>query len=91
MPGAAPQRCAYHAERAGFAICMSCKTTLCQECATQWDGIWHCTTCLSKKGTAARTRSPIAGWLAVAAVSAALFYCSIRVMVWSGVLLAGLR
>ncbi len=91
MPAATAQRCAVHADRAGFAICMSCKTTLCQECATQWDGIWHCTACLSKKRAATRSRSPVAGWLAVATASAALFYLSIRVMVWSGVLLAGLR
>jgi hypothetical protein len=91
MTTPATQRCAHHPERQAFAICMSCRTTLCQECATQWDGIWHCAACLAKKRRGTRKRSSVAGWLTVAAASAGLFYLSIRVMVWTGALLAGLR
>ena len=38
-----------HPARPAFAVCMSCAKPLCQECATQWDGIWHCAKCLAAK------------------------------------------
>ena len=91
MPQAAAQRCAFHDQRAAFALCMSCRKHLCQECATQWDGIWHCTPCLAAKRSSAKGGSSIIGWFIMAGACAALFFLSIRAMVWSGALLAGLR
>jgi len=69
---------------------MSCRRMLCQECATQWDGIWHCAGCLSAKRGAQVERSPVFGWLGVIVVSLILLFSGARVMVWAGALLAGL-
>jgi hypothetical protein len=69
---------------------MSCTKTLCQECATQWDGIWHCAACLTAKRGARSERSPLFAWLAVIALSLAFLYAGARVMVWTSAALAGL-
>jgi hypothetical protein len=63
---------------------------LCQECATQWDGIWHCASCLAAKRVATVQRSPLLGWISVLALSFFLLFASARVMVWMAALLAGL-
>jgi hypothetical protein len=69
---------------------MACQTALCQECATQWDGIWHCTRCLAaRRGTDVRSSSR-AAWLLLGAAAALLLLAGERLMVWSGALLAGL-
>lgn len=83
--------CAYHEERPAFAVCMSCAKLLCQECASQWDGIWHCSACLAAKRAAVVGESHAGGWIAVTAVSILLLFVCARVMVWTGALLAGLR
>jgi len=83
-------RCAIHAERPAFARCMSCSKMLCQECATQWDGIWHCAACLGAKRGKRAERSPAASWIGVAFVSLIFLYLGARVMVWTGALIAGL-
>jgi hypothetical protein len=69
---------------------MSCRKMLCQECATQWDGIWHCATCLGAKRGASVAKSPVLGWLGVVFVSLLLLFTGARVMVWAGALIAGL-
>jgi hypothetical protein len=91
MAQAAARWCVFHEERPAFAVCMSCAKTLCQECATQWDGIWHCAACLAAKRGTIRRQSHAAGWIAVTAVSLLSLFLSAKVMVWSGALLAGLR
>lgn len=85
-----PQRCSVHDQRPAFARCMACSKTLCQECATQWDGIWYCAACLGTKRTAAVHRSPVFSWLAVIALSLFLLFAGARVMVWTAALIAGL-
>jgi hypothetical protein len=90
MATATTKWCVHHPQRAAFALCMTCRRTICQECATQWDGIYHCAPCLAKQRTSTVTRSPVAGWLAVIAASAILLFLAARLMVWSGALLAGL-
>jgi hypothetical protein len=85
------RRCAVHQQRPGFAVCMQCAKALCQECATQWDGIWYCAQCLAARRGASRGRSHAGGWIAVIAASIVLLFFSTRLMVWTGVLLAGLR
>jgi hypothetical protein len=69
---------------------MSCSKMLCQECATQWEGIWHCAACLGVKRGATVQRSAKVSSIAVVVVSLLLLYCSARVMVWTGALIAGL-
>ena len=83
--------CAFHDQRPAFAVCMSCAKLLCQECASQWDGIWHCSPCLAAKRAAVRGQSHAGGWIAVAAVSILLLAVCANVMVRVGALLAGLR
>lgn len=90
MPSAPPRACANHPGRAAYALCMSCRSSICQECATQWDGIWHCTKCLAAKRGASAQRTGKAGWLLLAAAALLLLFASERLMVWSGALLAGL-
>jgi hypothetical protein len=87
---AATQRCSFHEGRPAFARCMSCAKMLCQECATQWDGIWHCAACLALKRGAKRRRSPVFSWISVVAASLLLLYLGARVMVWTAAVIAGL-
>ena len=85
----APQWCAFHAQRAAYARCMTCAKTLCQECATQWDGIWHCAGCLAVQRRAKVERSPLVSWLAVLGVSTLLLFAGARLMVWTAAVFAG--
>lgn len=70
---------------------MSCRSTLCQECATQWDGVWHCVQCLAAKRSAVPAKSGAGGWIAVTIATLILLYAGSRVLVWTGVLIAGLH
>lgn len=83
-------KCAFHPQRPAFANCMTCAKVLCQECATQWDGIWHCAACLAAKRGASVQRAPVLGWVLVVGASLLILFFSARVMVWTGALLAGL-
>lgn len=84
------QWCAVHPQRHAFARCMTCAKTLCQECATQWDGIWHCAACLAAKRGAKVERSPVLSWVAVVILTAVLLFTGARLMVWTAAVLAGL-
>ena len=90
MATPAARFCVHHPARPAFAVCMTCRKPVCQECATQWDGIYHCTTCLAARRGATVRRSRAAGWISVAAASVLLLYLSARLMVWAGALIAGL-
>jgi hypothetical protein len=83
------QRCSFHHDRAAFARCMSCAKMLCQTCATQWDGIWHCAACLSARRRGTVARSPVGAWLGVVTISLILLYASARLMVWTAAVIAG--
>lgn len=86
--------CAHHPDRAGFALCMSCKQVVCQECATTWDGINYCRPCLTTlRGvtTGAGRWRKIASGLVMLSIGALLFVACARLMVWSVVLLGGWR
>lgn len=69
---------------------MACRKPLCQECATQWDGIWHCAACLAQKRGASEKRSHVTGWISLVFCSLVLLYLSARMMVWVGALMSGL-
>jgi hypothetical protein len=82
--------CTDHPDRPAHARCMSCRKVLCDECATQWDGINYCSRCLQARGTAARTRTAwLPGLLMVVVIGTLLFFHA-RLMVWMGVLVAPL-
>jgi hypothetical protein len=86
----AARLCVHHPARPAFAVCMTCRKPVCQECATQWDGIYHCTSCLAARRGPRVRRSRVGGWISVAAASAILLYLSARLMVWAGALIAGM-
>lgn len=81
--------CQSHPQRPAFAVCMKCHKPLCQECATQWDGIYHCAQCLGAQRGAARSGRRVTGWLTLSAGLALLLYVSAKTMVWAGALIAG--
>ncbi len=88
---AAGQRvCANHPERPGHALCMACRKVVCQECATEWDGINYCVACLAQRRQAVATRSSLFGWITVAVAAGGLFYLSALLMVWAGVFVTSL-
>ena len=68
---------------------MTCAKTLCQECATQWDGIWHCASCLAAKRGAKVERSPVFSWIGVVLLTAISLFGGARLMVWVAAVLAG--
>lgn len=41
-------RCRYHPERDGVGVCMRCRTVICPECTTRFDGINHCAVCVAE-------------------------------------------
>ena len=69
---------------------MTCAKTLCQECATQWEGIWHCAACLAAKRGAKVERSPVLSWIGVVLVTAISLFGGARLMVWTAAVIAGL-
>jgi len=77
------QTCAHHPDRLGFALCMSCRKVVCQECATTWDGVNHCRPCLAKQRAAVEARTPVGAWIGWAAAAAALFAAAGLAMAWS--------
>ena len=91
MTTATARWCVFHEERPAYAVCMSCAKTLCQECATQWDGIWYCAACLGAKRDTVRHHSHAGGWIAVALALIITLFLGAKFMVWTGALLAGLR
>jgi hypothetical protein len=82
------QLCAHHPERRGFALCMTCRKVVCQECATTWDGVNHCRPCLARKSATKPVRAPWISWLAWAFACAVLFLAAGRSLAWSAALLA---
>jgi hypothetical protein len=83
--------CAHHPDRPGHALCMACRKVVCAECATDWEGINYCASCLARRRAAARSGLRLPGWLALAAACSLLLLLAARLMVWTGVVLAGLR
>ena len=68
---------------------MTCAKALCQECVTQWDGIWYCAACLAAKRGAKVERSPVFSWVAVVLITAAMLFGGARLMVWTAAVIAG--
>jgi hypothetical protein len=85
------RRCFHHAERPAHALCMKCRKALCQECAATWEGIHYCAACLLLMRKAGRTGVAWGGWIALALAVSGLAWLHARLLVWSGVLVAGWR
>ena len=77
--------CIHHPDRPAHALCMSCRRGLCHECATTWDGINYCATCLAAKRSASGARSSWISAIPVALAAAGLLWAVTRLMVWSAV------
>jgi hypothetical protein len=84
------QSCAHHPDRRGFALCMSCRKVVCQECATTWDGVNHCRTCLESRGAAVLSRKRVRTWVGCAIFCVAAFAMTARGLAWSAAMLARL-
>jgi len=70
--------CAFHPERPGHAACVACRTVVCQECATAYDGIYYCARCLAaRRAGRGRRRAPL-GWVLMALATGALFFAGAR-------------
>jgi hypothetical protein len=82
------QSCTHHPARRGFALCMSCRKVVCQECATTWDGVNHCRPCLAKRGAVAAPRRHVGGWIVWATICVVLLLAAGRAMAWSAAMLA---
>jgi hypothetical protein len=82
--------CADHPERHAHARCMSCHRLLCDECATEWDGINHCRPCLEARRAATTARGDWLGRTLVVAAIAVLAFAHSKLLVWIGVLVAPL-
>jgi hypothetical protein len=85
-----PLTCGDHPDRPAHARCMSCRKVLCDECATQWDGINYCSRCLHARGSASTRRAAWLPALLMIGVIVALFFFHARVMVFMGALVAPL-
>jgi hypothetical protein len=79
--------CVNHPDRYGHAVCMTCRKTVCQECATEWDGVYYCSTCLAGRRKASGARTPVFGWILVTIAAGALFVLGPKLLVWSTTLL----
>jgi B-box zinc finger protein len=88
--GAARHVCANHPDRPAHAVCMACRKAVCGECATEWDGINYCVSCLAAQRRAGRGTRSTLGALSLALASVLLFGAAVRLMVWLGVLMAAL-
>jgi hypothetical protein len=87
---AVAMHCAHHPDRPGHALCMECRRVVCEECATDWQGINYCAPCLARRRQALGAGRTWPGRLALLLACAALVAVLTRLMAWTGVLLAGL-
>ena len=88
---AAASVCAHHPDRPGRALCMDCRKVVCGECATQWDGVNYCASCLARRRARPRAGRRAPGVIALAVASALLLVAAARLSVWAGVFAASLR
>jgi len=82
--------CAHHPDRPGHALCMECRRVVCEECATDWQGINYCAPCLEKRRQATRAVRAWPGRVVLVLACAVLAVLLTRLTAWTSVLLAGL-
>jgi hypothetical protein len=88
MPSLAAARCFHHPDRPAFAVCVACARPLCQACATPWEGIHYCVSCLAGRRAAARGRGATLRALALGLFGFFLLFAAALLRVWVGALLA---
>jgi hypothetical protein len=91
MASPVAEYCAQHPDRHGCALCMSCRKVVCQECATTWDGVNLCRSCLASRGATAASRRQIRAWVSFAVFCAAALWVAAHGLAWSAAMLARLR
>lgn len=69
---------------------MACSRHLCQECATAWEGIHYCASCLAARRGSARERGRLLAWLPALLAAALLFALATQLRVIVAVALGGL-
>jgi hypothetical protein len=57
-------RCHYHPDRSGLGICVECRSVICSECTTQFEGINRCAKCLAARLERVRKLAPRNDWSA---------------------------
>jgi hypothetical protein len=92
MPETLQRRtCANHGDRPAFASCKSCRKPICQECATEWDGIQHCPRCLARRRGSAPGGGSWTGWAVLAAAITAAVALLPAVIAWTVAVLGSIR
>ena len=90
MEALARQSCAEHPDRHSFALCVSCRKVLCQECTTQLEGINYCRTCLPGVAAAPVKRASPIRFIVMTSFGVAMAMALARLLVGVGVYLAGM-
>jgi hypothetical protein len=83
--------CTHHPDRRGFALCMTCRRVVCQECATTFEGANTCRPCLLQReasALAAKKRQPPI-WIAILAAGVLLAVASAWAMAWASAIVVG--
>lgn len=75
-------RCQYHPERSGIGICVECRSVICAECTTQFEGINRCAACLKAKLAKARTLVERRDWSVGGVTLGALSVLALYAGVW---------
>jgi B-box zinc finger protein len=68
----APLSCANHPGRPALALCVSCRKRICAACATSWEGIQYCASCLAERRAAVRPGRALWGWVGMTLAAAGL-------------------
>ena len=85
MPKTSVRFCENHPDRHAHALCMSCRKHVCNACATQWEGINYCVTCLAKMATVTKSGAAAGGWVAVLVAIVLLLWATTKFVVLYGV------
>lgn len=89
MPTLSARYCSNHPEIHALAHCMSCRKTLCADCATTWQGVNYCSSCFSSIATDDPVRTGVGRLVAVLLLSVLLAFVASRVFVMIGVIMSG--
>jgi hypothetical protein len=83
--------CANHGDRPAFASCKACRKPICQECASEWDGIQHCPACLARRRRRERASVSWPAWVPVVVWIAAVAALLPAVVGWTVAVLGSMR
>ena len=86
----ARQSCSEHPDRHSFALCVTCRKVMCQECTTQVEGINYCRTCVAARTAVPNHQSGPLRLVAMVLFGVAMAMAIVRLIVGLGVYLAGM-